>query len=188
MKNIYKALANFQQEVPIIHKGTAGYGYSYADLTAIFTVINPLLKEHGLGFTQLVNENSIKTVLFHIESGETLESTTNLIEGVKLAKMNDFQVLGSQITYIRRYALSSLLGLVTDKYIDGDGDQKPELPKEKPQVATAEMLKTATAEMLKTGTKEEATAIWNRYQPLQKNLEFIGVTTKQGETIANVTK
>ena len=43
MKHIYKALANFQQEVPVIHKGTSGYGYSYADLPAIFEKINPLL-------------------------------------------------------------------------------------------------------------------------------------------------
>ena len=32
--------------------------------------------------------------------------------------MNEFQVLGSAITYIRRYALSSMLGLVTDKDTD----------------------------------------------------------------------
>ena len=36
MKSIYKALADFQQECPIIHKGTKGYGYTYADLPAIF--------------------------------------------------------------------------------------------------------------------------------------------------------
>jgi len=64
MKNIFKALAEFQQEVEVIHKGTAGYGYSYADLPAIFEVINPLLKKHGLGFTQPINGNQIKTVVF----------------------------------------------------------------------------------------------------------------------------
>jgi hypothetical protein len=37
--------------------------------------------------------------------------------------MNDFQVLGSAITYIRRYALSSALGLVTDKDTDASGEQ-----------------------------------------------------------------
>ena len=31
MKTIYKALANFQQEVPVILKDTSGYGYKYAD-------------------------------------------------------------------------------------------------------------------------------------------------------------
>ena len=39
-------------------------------------------------------------------------------ENVSLKGMNEYQVLGSAITYIRRYALSSLLGIVTDKDTD----------------------------------------------------------------------
>ena len=66
MKNLFKNLAAFQQEVPVIHKGTQGYGYSYANLSTIFEVINPLLKKHGLGFTQLVGTNEIKTIIFDI--------------------------------------------------------------------------------------------------------------------------
>lgn len=123
MKNLFKSLSAFQQEVPTIHKGTQGYGYSYADLPTIFEVINPLLKKHGLGFTQLIEGTNVKTILFHCESGETLESLTVIPQNVSLAKMNEFQVLGSAITYIRRYALSSALGLVTDKDTDAGGTQ-----------------------------------------------------------------
>ena len=129
MKAIYKALADFQQEVPVIHKGTQGYGYTYADLPAIFEVINPILKKHNLGFTQLLDGDAIKTIIFHTESGENLESSTNIPQNVSLAKMNDFQVLGSAITYIRRYALSSALGLVTDKDTDAGGDQTKQVNK-----------------------------------------------------------
>lgn len=124
MKNLFKAIADFQQEVPVIHKGNAGYGYSYADLPAIFTVINPLMKKHGLGFMQPIMGDTLKTVVFHVESGETIESLTEIPKNVQLKGMNDFQVLGSAITYIRRYALSSLLGLVTDKDTDAGGEQK----------------------------------------------------------------
>lgn len=122
MKNLFKALADFQQEVPVIHKGTKGYGYSYADLPTIFEAINPLLKKHGLGFTQLMGDNNIKTIIFH-DSGESIETTTTIPENVVLKGMNAFQVLGSAITYIRRYALSSALGLVTDKDTDAGGEQ-----------------------------------------------------------------
>ena len=84
MKNLFKALAAFQQEAPVIHKGTKGYGYSYADLPAIFEVINPLLKKHGLGFTQLLNTNEerhyLVTVLFHVETGEQIQSSTLIPE------------------------------------------------------------------------------------------------------------
>jgi hypothetical protein len=123
MTNLYKALAAFQQEVPVIHKGTQGYGYSYADLPAIFNIINPLMKKHGLGFTQMMTDIGLQTTIFHCESGENISSTATIPQGVQLKGMNDFQVLGSAITYIRRYALSSALGLVTDKDTDASGEQ-----------------------------------------------------------------
>ena len=123
MKNLYKSLANFQQEVPTIHKATQGFGYTYADLTAIYKVINPLMKKNGLGFTQLLQDNKMVTIVFHIESGETIESRTDIPMNVQLKGMNDFQVMGSAITYLRRYSLSSVLGLVTDKDTDAGGEQ-----------------------------------------------------------------
>ena len=123
MKNLYKSLANFQQEVPTIHKATQGFGYTYADLTAIYKIINPLMKKNGLGFTQLLQDNKMVTIVFHIESGETIESKTDIPMNVQLKGMNDFQVMGSAITYLRRYSLSSVLGLVTDKDTDAGGEQ-----------------------------------------------------------------
>ena len=120
---LYKALAAFQQEVPTIHKGTKGYGYSYADLPTILTTINPLLKKYGLGFTQLLNGNCINTVVFHCESGATIESSVDVPDDVILKGMNKFQVVGSAITYYRRYSLSSILGLVTDVDADATGTQ-----------------------------------------------------------------
>lgn len=133
MTNLYKALAAFQQEVPIIHKATKGYGYSYSDLPTIFQEINPLLKKHKLGFSQLVQGDSIKTIVFHWESGETIDSVTNIPQNVTLKGMNEYQVLGSAITYIRRYALSSILGLVTDKDTDASGEQIKKTPTPKRQ-------------------------------------------------------
>lgn len=126
MKNLYKALAEFQQEVPVIHKGTQGYGYTYADLTKIIQIINPLLAKHGLGYSQPLDGNAIKTIIFHIETGETITSTVNIPQGVSLAKMNDFQVLGSAISYLRRYSLASILTLVTDVDLDASGTQTTE--------------------------------------------------------------
>ena len=144
MKSLFKALADFQQEVPVIHKGTTGYGYSYADLPAIFDKINPLMKKHGLGFTQLLNGEFLDTVIFHIESGENIKSSVVIPVGVQLKGMNDFQVLGSAITYLRRYALSAALGLVTDKDTDASGVQEVKAPVEKPAEKPAQKLKFST--------------------------------------------
>lgn len=129
MKNLFKAIADFEQEVKVIHKSTQGYGYTYAELSTILETINPLLKKHKLGFTQLLNGNSLQTIIFHTESGEHIDSNCNIPQGVQLKGMNDFQVLGSAITYIRRYALSAALGLVTDKDTDASGEQETK-PKE----------------------------------------------------------
>lgn len=130
--NIFKALANFQQECPVIHKGTNGYGYTYADLPQILEVINPLLKKHGLGFTQVLTEEGLQTTVFHIESGEYISGVCP-IPTTSLKGMNDYQSFGSGITYYRRYALSSLLGIVTDKDTDAAGEkEKPHFKEQKP--------------------------------------------------------
>ena len=144
MKHLFKALADFQQEVPVIHKATQGYGYTYADLPKILEVINPLLKKHGLGFTQLINGTQIATCLFHIESAESIESKIDIPQGVVLKGMNEFQVLGSAITYLRRYALSSMLGLVTDKDTDASGEQVKNEPK-KPTITNERFQKAIDA-------------------------------------------
>lgn len=156
-KNLFKALADFQQEVPVILKDTKGHNYKYADLPAIDEVIKPLLKKHKIGVLQpLTNLQStsgqivsaIRTIIYHTETGETIEDTTPLpltkMEKVKVKKtddktknitesekfvvcgfeqMSEPQAQGSIITYYRRYALSSFLGLITDKDTDGEGNQ-----------------------------------------------------------------
>lgn len=128
MKNILKALSDFQAECPIIHKSTQGYGYTFADLPTIFPIINPLLKKNGLAYSQPIVGKSVRTILCHLESGEIIQSDTDIPQGVVLAKMNEFQVLGSAITYIRRYALSSMLGIITDKDTDASGEQTKKKP------------------------------------------------------------
>jgi len=123
MKALYKALADFQAEVPSIYKNSSGYNYKFADLGQINDIIKPLLTKHGLGYAQPIDGSTIKTIIFHVESGQSLESSADIPQGVQLKGMNDFQVLGSAITYLRRYSLSSLLGLITDEDADAAGEQ-----------------------------------------------------------------
>ena len=151
MKNLFKSLAAFQNEVPTIHEETKGYNYTYSNLNSIFNVIKPLLKKHGLGFTQLLDGNNLKTIIFHIESGETLDSSVEIPQDVKLNSMNTFQVMGSAITYYRRYSLSAALGLITDKDIDAKGEEKKVVEKPLFTLANFEKAKTAkaTVEMIK---------------------------------------
>lgn len=129
-KNIYKALADFQQEVPVLLKGTDGYGYKYIRLEHMIAQINPLLKKHNLGFTQLVQGDGLTTILFHTLTGETIESHAN-IPDCDQKGMNKHQSAGAGITYYRRYSLSSMLGIITDKDTDANiyDTIKPEIKK-----------------------------------------------------------
>ena len=54
--------------------------------------------------------------------------------------MNNFQVAGSAITYFRRYALSSALGLVTDKDTDAGGEKVSKNEAKAPMKRTDEQL------------------------------------------------
>jgi len=123
MKELYKALAGFQQDVPTIFKNAKGYSYTFADLGEINDVIKPILAKHGLGYAQPLVGTTVKTIIFHAESGESIEGFADIPQGVQLKGMNDFQVLGSAITYLRRYSLSSMLGLITDADADAAGEQ-----------------------------------------------------------------
>jgi hypothetical protein len=121
--NIKQAIAGFQQECPVILQQTKGYGYTYADLPTILNIINPLLAKWRLGFSQPLDGNKVRTIVFHVDTGETIESSIDIPEGVMLKGMNDFQVLGSAISYLRRYSISSILGIVSDKDTDASGEQ-----------------------------------------------------------------
>ena len=175
MKNLFKSLAAFQQECPTIHKGTQGFGYSYADLAAINSVINPLLAKHGMGYTQELDGDALVTTIFHCESGEFRSSRANLIQGVQLKGMNEFQVFGSNLTYMRRYCISAALGIVTDKDVDAAGEQvKTSVPAKKPRLEIgSDNFKKAKEYVMKGGALED---VWNKYD-MDKKTSFALTST-----------
>ena len=132
-ESLFKSLSNFQNECPPIFEGSQAYGYKYADLPSILKVVNPILHKYNLGFTQLVIEQGIKTILFHTETGETLEAYVE-IPDAELRGQNLYQAKGSSYTYFRRYQLSAILGICSDQDNDAQGQTvKKETPKEEPK-------------------------------------------------------
>lgn len=118
--NLAAALAAVQAALPVVHKGKTAsiksdkgsYGYSYADLADVTAVIMPLLSKHGLSFTctpRIVGERGgyeLAAKLLH-SSGQEIEGALPLTGGTP-------QQLGSSITYMRRYLLGCMTGVVTD--------------------------------------------------------------------------
>lgn len=125
MKNLYKALSDFQTKCPLIKKDANNpfFKSKYAPLDSILPIIMPILKEVGLVITQTPNGLTLKTTLAHIESGEVLEGSAELI----LDKQNA-QGYGSSLTYARRYSIVAMLGLNTDEDDDGNKASVPTKP------------------------------------------------------------
>lgn len=112
-----KALVAFQTEMQTVvyDADNPFFRSKYATLAALVTESKNLLAKNNLAVSQLLeDEGAVTTILMH-SSGEFL------ISKVKLTPVkNDPQGLGSAITYSRRYAYASILGLVSDKDDDGN--------------------------------------------------------------------
>lgn len=113
INEIAKALSTLQGEIKDAHKDKAGYNYKYADLSQVLEIVRPLLSKHGLAITQLCGSAdekvSVETMLMHT-SGQWISSTIEMVaekgKGRTMA-----QDVGSVISYARRYALTSLVGM-----------------------------------------------------------------------------
>jgi len=126
--NIAKAIIEFQKEIKPIKKGETNpfFKSKYADLPAILEAIKEPLSKAGLSFVQFpTGVNQLSTILMHT-SGEFMKSTVQM-NPVK----NDPQGFGSCVTYFRRYALGSILGLSTEEDDDGNKASTPEVKKGK---------------------------------------------------------
>lgn len=111
-REIYPAIIALQSQMETIKrdkKVSAGkYSFNYAPLDSIMETMKPLFKVNGLAIIQAVDSERLTSRLIHT-SGEWIESETFLNKDH--ANMQGF---GGEVTFKRRYALSALIGLVSD--------------------------------------------------------------------------
>lgn len=121
IKEIAKALAVAQSKITNVKKDKSGYGYKYAELVGCLEMIKKPLAESDLALVQLLSmsENGSPTLVSMLthSSGEWIKSVFP-IKSQPSKQTNDMQALGSGITYLRRYALCSMLGIAQE---DDDG-------------------------------------------------------------------
>lgn len=121
-EDIAKALVKIQKKLKPLTKSETNdeYDSSYVPLEDVMAYALRLLNKEGIAISQPVHSGDegmpeLKTILIH-ESGETFETSTRLVLGKE-----DPQGHASAITYMRRYALMSVLG-ITAKNDDDDGN------------------------------------------------------------------
>lgn len=128
-----KALIKFQNEMePVVYDASNPFFKSkYATLAKLVSMASPIATKHGLAVSQLVEgEGGVTTILMH-ESGEYLASTLTL-----KASKDDPQGHGSAITYARRYAYASILGLISEDDDDGNKASNLKATTDKPTETT----------------------------------------------------
>jgi hypothetical protein len=113
-KNIYQKLHEAKLEIGKVAKNAKNphFKNTYADLNALIEAVEPILLEKGLVLLQPIKEGKVFTIITSIEDSNSIESYIDLTPGLTA------QALGSQITYFRRYTLSSLMSL---QAVDDDG-------------------------------------------------------------------
>jgi hypothetical protein len=99
MNNLIKALFEAKKEIGKIKKDMKNpfFKKNYADINSIIDQVEPIFEKHGLLLLQPIEDGMVKSVVYHVESGESVESS------MRLTGSNNPQAVGSEITYYRRY-------------------------------------------------------------------------------------
>lgn len=118
---LWHALAAFQRNLPSIRKGQTatvnrkdggpGYSYDYADLTDVSEVVLPALAAQGLAWITSLDTREDGTLVLNWElvHGASADSRVGTIPVGRAGQ--DWQSIGSAITYARRYALTAATGV-----------------------------------------------------------------------------
>lgn len=162
IKNLIESLINFQMNYTAPTKDNKGQigskEYWYVSLDSLIDCIRPQLTEVGLVFMQHLDNNNLTTYLCH-SSGEYIMSSTPIVfnaaritrDGRELT--SEVQNMGGGITYMKRYALSAILGISIDQ--DDDGAQKQTQPRAQVQQVVTQKA-TPPPRVRKASDKQEA--------------------------------
>jgi hypothetical protein len=129
-KSLNEALLAFQKDPLSLEKDSTnpafGRGSKYISLDAALPKIIEKLNALGIVVVQppshIEGAPALRTLLTHVASGDTLETVMPLILDKDTA-----QGQGSAITYAKRYAILSILGLVAETDDDGNAASKNEV-------------------------------------------------------------
>ncbi|CAB5217012.1 Essential recombination function protein [uncultured Caudovirales phage] len=163
---IYAKIHEAKKEIGVVKKNAKNphFKNTYADLNALIDAVEPILLEKGLILLQPIKDGKVHTQIIDIDSGEMIESNIDLSPNLTA------QALGSQITYYRRYQISSILSLMAD---DDDG-HKASAPqptvKEILQVGSSNFVRCVDALKEGKGTIDQIKAKYNVSTEIEKLL------------------
>ena len=125
LDELAKALVSARAVVnhPPRNKVNPHFRNRYADLTAVLDAVVPAFTANGLSIVQTVDGGQLVTTLLHT-SGQFITSAADI------PAHSNAQQLGSALTYLRRYSLAAMLGIVSDEDTDGEPARNSQLDKQ----------------------------------------------------------
>lgn len=153
LNELYTALSKAQSEMEVSKptKLNPFFRSKYSDLPNIVKSSRPYLSKNGLSIIQRILTNSngrmfLYTRLCH-SSGQWIESNMPINPS-----KGDIQSIGSYITYIKRYAYSAMVGVVSS---DEDDDGEAAMKEKRAQKPTVEKISKKELEELSNALKDE---------------------------------
>lgn len=122
MKNLYKALAKFRQQLkqPVKDGANPYFKSTYVTLDGVIKAVDTALEGTGLSYIQEAATSdglpAVRTVLFHEDGGTMASGWLSL----PLKNGATPQDVGSLLTYAKRYQLAAFFGVSSD--VDDDGN------------------------------------------------------------------
>lgn len=134
INELIKAITEFKKDVPELKTDkSAGGRYKYQSLPGLLNAITPGLAKNGCTIMQPVHSVADKTyvitMILHI-SGQFIKSVTAIpdqymMAGKMVITKENMQAMGGALTYTKRHALKSLLGIDADEDTDGGATYTP---------------------------------------------------------------
>ncbi len=137
------------------------YTFSFADLKKVTETIKPFLRKEGLVIWQVLEGLGVRTTLVDKESGQWISA----LASIPVFEQKNIQYYGSVFTYLRRYSLTTMLGLVNDADDDAneaDGNKADRKVDGKPAL-TFEVFTRMIAEVEKGNWKDVERQIGKYY-------------------------
>jgi hypothetical protein len=178
MAALYAALARAQakfqpivknRDVLIRMKTGGSYKFRYADIEEVNAKTRPALTEEGLALVQPPQCDTatgaawIETLLVHKDGG-VLRSRLDL---KPLGTYSDPKEFGAALSYLRRYAVTAMLGVAADDDLDqngrGAGDGSGQGGEQGGDDEVSRMTEDLIAQAWKTKTDADALAFWKTH-------------------------
>ena len=180
INELVTALAKAQATIknPSLNRVNKGFNSKYADLASILNAALPALSAQGIAVLQiprLVEDGVVLHTRLTHTSGQWIEST------YPVAPLDTHQKMGAGLTYAKRQALSSMIGVAGEDDMDGEDSkdmstskmtkQKEELSEQEAFRMYESLLEEMSMKRSEKDLKEWGATSGNLISLLPKNLQ-----------------